>query len=149
MWRRWRCHVVRVEVMLFCDPIRPAEFVNGLAAILVGVWIGLFYWPLNPDVAYTLWHSISPTTEEIAMIAGGGIQAVLAGSPYCTRLRVLVSAVLCLVWGHLTTVYWLTDVRQLATPLLLAASLVEVWVLWRTLFDRKVNGSDRRVRRAL
>jgi hypothetical protein len=137
---------VNLESMAFHDPIRGAEFVNGLAAFLVGIWIWKFFWPATPELAVTLWTHLSPGIQAAGMTAAGLVQALTAGSMRVQRLRTLAAAAATAGWAHLAVSFFLVQREAIGTPLLFLAAAVSGWVLVRTLFDQRVNGSDRRGR---
>ncbi len=139
--RRPRWH--RFTDMVWTDHTRPTEWWNGVGIMLAGVWMYEFYLPPTVETAQALWRYIGPNQQGVLLVVLGLCQSLSALTKW-VRLRKWSAIVAAAAVAYAFAVYAMTAFQVWATPMLGWLVVREVWVAWRIIHDKAVNGADRR-----
>lgn len=137
----------RIGEIMFDEPTRQLQVAAGLFALLSG-WnaiSGPIFAPM--DARAVVYRFASPDTWGTLRVFLGLFQVACALLPRSRwRVKFVVAQVQVFLATYVVMAFGLT-VGPSASPAMLWLLLVELWIAGRALYDRDMNGTDRRDRR--
>lgn len=136
---------VRFRRMLEFDNTRRTEFSCGFKVFAVGLWMLTHDYAPNAEAMDALYRSPWDVARAVTMLLFGLHQMMAAGTAW-PWMRQWTATVNVFLISYVAIVYWRAAEWSMATPLLALVTLDLVWVAWRIMHDKAVNGYERRGR---